>query len=197
MPKLQPGETLVLASNNPGKLKEMREICAPYNLNLLPIGDFTKVEPVEDGGTFVANALIKARAAVKASGHICIADDSGLSVEALGGRPGVDTKPFSESHGGDYDKAAKALMDEVGAGTTPAHFTCVLALIWPDGHEEIIEERLNGTLNYPGAGDAWAFNPYFIPEGFSATMAQMDPAEKHRISHRGKAFARFIDQFVR
>lgn len=195
MDKLIRGNQLVLGSNNQDKLTEIRAICEPYGLKLIPVGNFTTDEPVEDGNSFEANALIKARAAMHISGLVSISDDSGLSLPALDGRPGVDTKPFTESCGS-YEEAAKILLAEIGVSRTPAIFTSVLALVWPNGREEIITGILEGTLAYPGQGEGWGFKPYFTPNGYKETLAQLSLEETNQISHRAQAFKKFLADFV-
>lgn len=190
---LKVGETLILASNNAGKLQEMRAIVGTLGLNLQPIGEYTKDEPVEDGGTFIANALIKARAAVAATGRTALADDSGLSIPVLDGRPGVETKPFVNSCGG-YDQATLAILKEAGVPQTPAFFTCVLALVKPDGTHDIIEGKIHGMLTYPASGDAgFGFDPYFIPDGYTDSMAALGMDVKNTISHRALALKQLVE----
>lgn len=199
---------LVIATHNAGKLKEIAALLAPYGLDCLSAGSLGLPEPAETGRTFVENALIKARAAAESSGLPALADDSGLSVEALDGRPGVYTADWAERQwfegepGRDWFMAMGKVegMLQAGGPDTPrgAAFHCVLALAWPDGDHAIYEGRADGTLTWPPRGTlGFGYDPVFVPEGLGQTFAELDPAEKHRISHRADAFARLVaDQFV-
>ncbi len=205
--KLASGK-LVIATHNAGKLREISALLAPYGLECISAGALGLPEPPETGTSFVENALIKARAAAEASGIVALADDSGLSVDALGGRPGVYTADWAERQwfegepGRDWYMAmgkVEGMLAEKGPETPrDAAFHCVLALAWPDGDSEIYEGRAAGTLTWPPRGTmGFGYDPVFIPTGFSQTFAEIAPEEKHRISHRADAFAKLVaDQFA-
>ena len=198
---------LVIATHNAGKLKEISALLAPYGTQCLSAGALGLPEPAETGKTFVENALIKARAAAEGSGLAALADDSGLSVTALGGRPGVYTADWAERQwfegpaGRDWYMAmgkVEGLLAELGPDIDRScWFSCVLAIAWPGGETAVYEGRVNGTLTWPPRGTmGFGYDPVFLPVGDSRTFAELDPAEKHRISHRADAFAKLVaDQF--
>ena len=199
--------TLVIATHNSGKLKEIGALLEPFGVDCISAGSLGLPEPAETGKTFVANALIKAQAAAEASGLPALADDSGLSVAALDGRPGVYTADWAERQwfegepGRDWYMAmgkVEGLLQAKGSGTArDCAFHCVLAIAWPDGESETYEGRAPGTLTWPPRGElGFGYDPVFVPEGMDKTFAEIDPAEKHRISHRADAFAKLVaDQF--
>jgi XTP/dITP diphosphohydrolase len=201
-------ETLVIATHNAGKLKEISALLAPHGVNCISAGSLGLPEPAETGATFVENALIKARAAAESAGLPALADDSGLSVTALGGRPGVYTADWAERQwfegepGRDWYMAmgkVEGLLCEQGADVDrSARFSCVLALAWPDGDSAVYEGRVDGSLIWPPRGTmGFGYDPVFVPSGRSKTFAELDPEEKHRISHRADAFAKLVaDQFA-
>ena len=198
---------LVIATHNAGKLKEIGAMLEPYGLDCISAGSLGLPEPAETGTTFVANALIKARAAAEASGLPALADDSGLSVSALDGRPGVYTADwaarqwFEGEPGRDWYMAmgkVEGLLQGKGPDTPRnAWFSCVLALAWPDGEHAVYEGRVDGSLTWPPRGTlGFGYDPVFVPEGREQTFAELDPAEKHAMSHRADAFAKLkADQF--
>lgn len=198
---------LVIATHNAGKLKEIAALLEPFGLDCISAGSLGLAEPAETGTTFVENALIKARAAGEASGLPALADDSGLSVAALDGRPGVYTADWAErqwfegEQGRDWYMAmgkVEGMLCAQGADTPRnAWFSCVLALAWPDGEHVVYEGRANGTLTWPPRGTmGFGYDPVFVPEGRDRTFAALDPEEKHAISHRADAFAKLkADQF--
>ncbi|HWK41515.1 MAG TPA: RdgB/HAM1 family non-canonical purine NTP pyrophosphatase [Croceibacterium sp.] len=198
---------LVIATHNGGKLKEMGALLAPYGLECLSAGSLGLPEPAETGKTFVANALIKAQAAAEGSGLPALADDSGLSVAALDGKPGVWTADWAERQwfegepGRDWFMAmgkVEGMLQAKGPGAPrDAWFTSVLALAWPDGETAVYEGRADGTLIWPPRGDkGFGYDPLFVPQGYDRTFAEIEPEEKHRISHRANAFAKLVaDQF--
>jgi XTP/dITP diphosphohydrolase len=200
-------ETLVIATHNAGKLKEIAALLAPYGMNCISAGSLGLAEPAETGTTFVENALIKARAAAEASGLPSLADDSGLSVTALGGRPGVYTADWAERQwfegpaGRDWFMAmgkVEGMLCELGPQTDrSAWFSCVLALAWPDGTSAVYEGRVDGALTWPPRGAlGFGYDPVFVPTGSALTFAEIAPKEKHRISHRADAFAKLVaEQF--
>ena len=194
---------LVIATHNAGKLKEIGALLAPYGLECISAGALGLPEPAETGTTFVANALIKAHAAAKASGLPALADDSGLSVAALNGRPGVYTADWAERQwfegapGRDWFMAmgkVEGMLQALGPDTPrDCWFSCVLALAWPDGEQAVYEGRVDGTLAWPPRGSVgFGYDPVFVPTGRTQTFAEIDPAEKHAISHRADAFAKLV-----
>ncbi len=187
---------LVIASHNLGKVREIGELLTPFGVETISAGDLELPEPVEDGLTFIANAEIKALAAAKASGLPALADDSGLEVAGLGGAPGI----YSARYAGpskDFSIAMKKVHDELtakGESDKSANFTCALTLAWPDGQMESFEGKVFGTLTWPMRGEkGFGYDPIFIPKGHDITFAEMDPSEKHAMSHRANAFKQLID----
>ena len=203
------GGSLVIATHNAGKLKEISALLAPYGMTCVSAGSLGLPEPAETGTTFVQNALIKARAAAEASGLAALADDSGLSVDALDGRPGVYTADWAERQwfegdpGRDWFMAmgkVEGMLQQIGPETDrTAAFHCVLALAWPDGESVVYEGRCGGSLTWPPRGNlGFGYDPVFLPDALvgSQTFAEIDPAEKHAISHRADAFAKLVaEQF--
>ncbi|UYV14793.1 RdgB/HAM1 family non-canonical purine NTP pyrophosphatase [Porphyrobacter sp. ULC335] len=199
--------SLVIATHNAGKLKEISALLDPYGVKCLSAGSLGLPEPDETGTTFAQNALLKARAAAEASGLAALADDSGLTVAALGGRPGVYTADwavrqwFEGAPGRDWYMAmgkVEGLLAEQGPETDrSAAFHCVLALAWPDGEYAIYEGRCEGALTWPPRGTlGFGYDPVFVPTGRSQTFAEITPEEKHAISHRADAFAKLVaEQF--
>ena len=188
--KLESGTRLVAATHNPGKA---RELAALLNgrFQVVPASELGLPEPDEPETTFAGNALVKARAAADASGLVALADDSGLSVAALEGAPGVHSARWA---GPDKDfTAAMAKVEERlaerGAEDLAAWFTCALAVAWPRGPAVLVEGRIDGVLTFPPRGaNGFGYDPIFIPQGGSLTFGEMDPAAKDRISHRARAF---------
>jgi XTP/dITP diphosphohydrolase len=199
--------SLVIATHNAGKLKEIGALLEPYGVKCLSAGSLGLPEPAETGTTFVQNALIKARAAAEASGLVALADDSGLSVDALDGRPGVYTADWAERQwfegdpGRDWYMAmgkVEGMLQQKGADVDRScAFHCVLAIAWPDGEYAIYEGSVAGTLTWPPRGSlGFGYDPVFVPVGRDLTMAELDPALKHAISHRADAFAKLVaEQF--
>lgn len=191
--KLAPGK-LVIASHNKGKIREIAELLGPAGIEPVSAGELGLPEPEETGTTFIANAELKARLAADLSGLPALADDSGLCVEALGGDPGIfsarwagETKDFGLAMRLVHDKLAEK-GPEAGRD---AHFICALAVAWPDGHIESFEGRVDGLIVWPPRGEkGFGYDPIFQPLGREETFAEIDPAEKHAISHRAAAFAR-------
>ena len=202
--RLGPGK-LVIATHNAGKLREISALLAPYGVDCLSAGSLGLPEPAETGTTFVQNALIKARAAAEGSGIVALADDSGLSVRALDDRPGVYTADWAERQwfegtpGRDWYMAmgkVEGLLAERGPDVDrSAAFHCVLALAWPDGEQAIYEGQVAGSLTWPPRGDlGFGYDPVFVPDGSDQTFAEIEPDEKHRISHRADAFGKLVAQ---
>jgi XTP/dITP diphosphohydrolase len=185
------GGRLVLASHNAGKLREIAELVAPYGIEAISAATLGLPEPEETGTTFVANAELKARAAAEKCGLPALADDSGLAVEALDGAPGI----YSARWAGPRKDFAVGMarvqreLEAKGATNRRAAFVAALSLCWPDGHCESFEGRVEGTLTWPPRGDrGFGYDPIFIPDGYSQTFGELDPAVKHAISHRAEAF---------
>jgi len=183
------GDELLIATHNNGKAREISELLAPYVKTFVTAGDLDLPEPEETGKTFAENAILKAQAAAQASGRVSLADDSGLAVNALNGDPGI----YSARWGGpekDFNLAMQKVHEALG-GTEDrsAYFVCVLALGWPDGHSEVFEGRVNGTIIWPMRGDkGFGYDPVFQADGYDVTFAEMAPSDKHAISHRANAF---------
>lgn len=194
--KLVPGK-LVIASHNPGKVREIRDLLGPYGIEPVSAAELDLPEPEETGTTFVANAELKAMQAADLSGLPALADDSGLAVEALNGEPGI----FSARWAGeskDFAVAMQLVEDRLAAlgpdVSRDAHFVCALSLAWPDGHTETFEGRVDGTLVWPPRGDrGFGYDAMFLPLDSETTFGEMNPAAKHAISHRADAFAQLVD----
>ena len=191
---------LVLASHNPGKVREIDNLLRPFSVEVISAGALNLPEPEETGLTFVANAELKARAAVEGSGLPALADDSGLAVEDLGGDPGIYSARWAgpdKDFGLAMDKV-RAALDKVADGLSQnrpkARFICVLSLAWPDGHIESFEGTVAGTLTFPARGDrGFGYDPIFVPDGFDITFGEMEPDRKHGMSHRAHAFRQLVD----
>jgi XTP/dITP diphosphohydrolase len=190
---------LVVASHNPGKVREIAELVRGQGVEVVSAADLGLDEPEETGDSFVANAILKAEAAAQASGLPALADDSGLAVDALDGAPGI----YSARWAGP-DKNFATAMEKVEAAlakagaTDPlqrgAHFVCALCLSWPDGHREVFEGEIDGTLVWPArGGSGFGYDPVFLPSGGGLTFGEMDPAEKHAMSHRARAFHQLVE----
>jgi len=190
-------KTLVVASHNAGKVREIRELLAPFGIETLSAGDLGLDEPEETGETFRANAELKALAAAQASGKPALADDSGLCVEALNGAPGIYSARWAGPQK-DFDFAMERVrlgLVEEGTLDTRAHFICGLALAWPDGHIDYFEGRVDGELVWPPrGGKGFGYDPMFVPNGFDETFGEMEPERKHAMSHRADAFRQLVDR---
>jgi XTP/dITP diphosphohydrolase len=190
------GSELVIASHNAGKVREIGELLEPFAISVTSAGALGLPEPEETGATFAENAALKAHASVAGSGLPALADDSGFSVAALNGAPGIHAARFAQRDDGERDYAwAMEQLHEASrdAGNDLAWFTCALALAWPDGHAEIFEGRVAGTLVWPPRGDrGFGYDPMFVPEGYSETFGEMIPSAKHDMSHRAIAFRAMI-----
>jgi XTP/dITP diphosphohydrolase len=194
---------LVIATHNPGKLAEMRELLAPYGIEATSAAELGLAEPDETGTSFRDNARIKAMAAAKASGLPAFADDSGLAVDALDGEPGIYSARWA---GPDKDfMRAMATIDaklkEKGATTAAqrkAHFVSALCVAWPDGHVEDFEAKVDGTLVWPPRGDkGFGYDPMFLPDGFDRTFGEMSSEEKHGLPPRGLGLSHRARAFVK
>ncbi|MEM1073674.1 MAG: RdgB/HAM1 family non-canonical purine NTP pyrophosphatase [Pseudomonadota bacterium] len=192
------GDQILIATHNDGKLEEMAQLFAPHRVAVLGASDMNLPEPEETEDTFVGNARIKAQSAVKLTGLPALADDSGIEVEALDGSPGVYTADWAETpNGRDFVMAMTKTHEKLEAVNAPhprrARFRATLVLAWPDGHEEVFDGCVNGTLVWPIRGTVGhGYDPMFQPDGYDITFAEMDPAEKNRISHRADAFIKLI-----
>lgn len=192
------GSSLVVATHNKGKLEEIQALLEPFGIKLTSNTDHNLPEPEETETTFVGNARIKAHAAAKATGLPALADDSGLSVDALEGAPGVYTADWAETPSGrDFIMAMEKTWEKLEAINAPyprtAQFRCTLVLAWPDGHDEVFEGVMPGQLVWPMRGDqGHGYDPIFQPEGFEITFGEMDRWEKNKISHRADAFNKLV-----
>ena len=210
--KLDAGK-LVIASHNPGKVREIAALLGPYGIEPVSAAELDLPEPEETGTNFIDNADLKARAAADLSGMVALADDSGLCVEALGNRPGIysarwalaeearvpaDDDPGHVEGERDFMRAMSRVQTELEAlgpeVNRNAHFVCALAVCWPDGHSEWFEGRVDGTLVWPPRGErGFGYDPMFVPAGREQTFGEMDQDEKHRISHRADAFRKLVE----
>lgn len=186
---------LIFASHNPGKIAEIKELLAPYGIEVLSSADAGLPDVEETGKTFEENAYIKARAAAQARHIPCIADDSGLCVDAIGGKPGVYTARYAPNR--DFDLGMDKLLKELN-DTNPqnraAHFSCVIVIAYPDGAYKAFEGRVDGNIATQKTGKAgFGYDPIFIPTGYTRSFAEFSSEEKNKISHRGRALQKFID----
>lgn len=183
----------MIATHNVGKVREIADLLRPY-LNIFhSAGEVGLPEPEETGRTFAENAQIKAVAAAHGSGKCALADDSGLCVTTLNGDPGIYSARWAGPDK-DFNLAMKRVHGEMAAAEDrSAAFVCALALAWPDGHCEIFEGRVNGNIIWPPRGDkGFGYDPFFVANGFDVTFAEMNPMDKHKISHRAKAFEKLV-----
>ncbi|MCY7279684.1 MAG: RdgB/HAM1 family non-canonical purine NTP pyrophosphatase [Sphingomonas bacterium] len=189
------GPKLVIATHNAGKLREIRELLAPYGIECVGAAELDLPEPEEIGVTFVDNAELKARAAADLSGVPALADDSGLAVDALHGMPGIFSARWAEDEAGtrDFGRAMERVWREVEAAGEDSghdcHFVCALSLAWPDGEVQSFEGKVHGTLVWPPrGGNGFGYDPMFVATGMDRTFGEIEPAAKHAISHRAEAF---------
>ena len=191
--KLLPG-TLIVASHNPGKVREIRDLLALFGIEPVSAGDAGLPEPEETETTFRGNAELKALAAARGSGLPALADDSGLSVHALGGDPGIYSARWAGPEK-EFGLAMRKVHEALGdAEDRSAHFTCALSLAWPDGHVETFEGHVHGTLVWPPRGDqGFGYDPMFVPEDHTISFGEMAPDAKHAMSHRARAFAQLVE----
>ena len=185
---------LVVASHNEGKVKEFRELLAPFGFEVKSARELNLDEPKETGTTFEANAELKARAASQACGHLCLADDSGLAVFALDGAPGIYSARWAGAEK-DFALAMNRVAGVLHAKNieptgAAAYFVCVLSLAYPDGSMRTLRGEAHGTLTFPARGSkGFGYDPIFIPSGYTETFAELDPTIKNAMSHRAKAFS--------
>ena len=184
---------LIVASHNPGKVREIAALLRPLGIEAVGAAALGLAEPEETGETFVANAALKARAAATGSGEPALADDSGLVVPALDGAPGIYSARWA-GPGKDFRVAMDRIEAELAAREretlgAAAYFVCALALGWPDGHCETVEGRVDGTLAFPPRGQhGFGYDPIFVPDGHARTFGEMPPEEKQPLTHRARAF---------
>ncbi len=191
--KLAPGEKLVIASHNKGKLREIEALLRPHGIDVVSAGTLGLPEPIEDAPDFAGNARIKALAAATATNLPALSDDSGFCVAALDGAPGVLSARWAgESR--DFSQAMSLVHERLaGAEDKRAWFVAALCVAWPDGHTETFLGRIDGTVVWPPRGDrGFGYDPMFQPVGASTTFGEMDPHAKHAISHRARAFAQVL-----
>ncbi len=192
------GGRLIIASHNAGKVREIGALLEPFGANVVSAGELGLPEPDETEDTFVGNARIKAHAAAQGAGLPALSDDSGLSVDALDGAPGVYTADWAETpNGRDFEMAMTKVwtrLEDIGAPEPrTAQFRCTLCLAWPDGEDVVVEGLAPGRVVWPMRGkNGFGFDPMFLPEGKSETFGEKNPNEKHAISHRADAFAKLI-----
>ena len=193
MPRPFTGDRLVIASHNEGKVEEISELLAPFGIQAVPAAALGIPEPEETGDSFEGNAALKAKAAAEASGLPAIADDSGLVVPALGGAPGIYSARWA-GPAKDFRVAMARVQRELDDRDRSATFVAVLVLAWPDGEIELFRGDVAGRLVWPPRGErGFGYDPIFVPEGGAETFGEMEPAEKHKISHRARAFAKLVD----
>jgi XTP/dITP diphosphohydrolase len=194
---------VVIATHNPGKLKEMRELLEPHGIETISAGNLGLGEPIESGTSFAENAKIKAAAAADASRLPALADDSGLAVEALGGEPGIHSARWAGEKK-DFAHAMKTVEEKLklkGAATPEQRrgaFIAALCLAWPDGEAAIFEDRVDGTIVWPPRGDqGFGYDPIFLPDGFSRTFGEMSSEEKHGLPPRGRGLSHRARAFLK
>ena len=189
------GGALIVATHNPGKLREIVELLQPFGAEVSSAGERGLPEPEETGLTFIANAELKALAAARASGLPALADDSGLAVAALGGAPGIYSARWAGPEK-DFYAAMARVQEELtatGGSNDRAAFICALTLAWPDGQCASFEGRVAGRLVFPPRGErGFGYDPIFIADGWDITFGEMDPARKHAMSHRADAFRQLV-----
>jgi len=192
------GPELVIATHNQGKLEEIRHLFEPFKINIIGANELNLIEPDESDDTFVGNARIKAHSAAKLSNLPSLADDSGITIDALNGAPGVYTANWAETSGvRDFvyamEKTHNALTEVDASYPRSAQFRCTLVLAWPDGHDEAFEGAIVGSLVWPMRGEnGHGYDPIFLPNGYNETFGEMDRWEKNKISHRADAFAKLL-----
>lgn len=191
------GGRLVVATHNPGKLREIADLLRPFPITVEGAAAHGLAEPEETGASFRENAELKARAAARGARLPALADDSGLVVDALGGAPGIHSARWAGPER-DFRLAMARLKAELEQKTgraegAVARFVCALSLCWPDGHCETFEGTVEGRLTFPPRGEeGFGYDPVFVPAGFDVTFGEMEPAKKHAISHRADAFRKLI-----
>ena len=194
------GPKLVIATHNDGKLREIRELLAPHGIECVGAAELDLPEPEETGVSFVDNAELKARASADLTGLPALADDSGIAVDALHGKPGIHSARWAEDQTGhrDFGRAMERVWREVEAAGPDAghdaHFVCALSLAWPDGTIETFEGKVHGTLVWPPRGsNGFGYDAMFVANGDTRSFGEIDPAEKHAVSHRAIAFGKLVE----
>lgn len=197
--RLPRGTQLIVASHNAGKVREIKALLGPHGIEPVSAGELGLPEPEETGATFAANAELKALAAARGGQHPALADDSGLCVDALNGAPGI----YSARWAGptrDFRIAMTRIRDELrhkGLTTSAAKFVCALTVALPSGEMQTFEGEVHGTLTFPPRGDhGFGYDPIFIADGMDQTFAEIDPAEKHAMSHRARAFEKLLHSHI-
>jgi len=186
------GDRLVVASHNPGKVREIADLVRPLGIDTVSAAQLALPEPEETGTSFTENAELKARSAALGADMPGLADDSGLVVPALGGAPGIYSARWA-GPAKDFQAAMQKLHEALGDKDPAAHFICVLSLAWPDGHVESVSGRVDGRLVWPPRGTrGFGYDPVFVAEGETATFGELDPARKHAMSHRADAFRQLM-----
>jgi XTP/dITP diphosphohydrolase len=197
--RLPRGSVLVVASHNPGKVREIKALLGPHGIEPLSAGALGLPEPEETGATFAANAELKARAAADASNHAALADDSGLSVDALGGAPGIYSARWA-GPAKDFRIAMARIekeLEEKGVSDAKAHFTCALSLALPHGEMKTFVGEMHGHLTFPPRGThGFGYDPIFIADSMDQTFGEIDPHLKHAMSHRAKAFEKLLHSHI-
>jgi XTP/dITP diphosphohydrolase len=197
--RLAAGDRLVVASHNQGKVREIMELIAPFGIKAVGAAELGLPEPEETGSSFASNATLKAEAATKDSGLPALADDSGLCVAALDGAPGIYSARWA-GPAKDFRLAMKRVEEELRRSESHdvrASFVCALALAAPHAQTQIFEGRVYGSLTFPPRGQmGFGYDPIFVAEGYRMTFGEMVPAEKHAMSHRARAFAKFVNSAI-
>ena len=197
--KLRVGDTLVVASHNAGKVREIRELLAPFRLHVVGANELELSEPDESETSFAGNAVLKAQSAAIATGHIALADDSGLAVHALGGAPGIYSARWAGPDK-DFGLAMARVERELrqrGTKDTSAKFVCALALAAPHEPVEVFEGEVHGQLVFPPRGvHGFGYDPIFVANGMAQTFGEIEPATKHSMSHRARAFEKLVNSAV-
>jgi len=188
-------DTLVIATHNAGKMREIKALFSGFGINILSASELGLDEPDETDTSFIGNALLKARAAAMSAGQPALADDSGLCVTALDGAPGIYSARWAGPKR-DFSLAmttVETALAKTGNGDSGAEFVCALALVWPDGDEVCVEGRVKGQITFPPRGKhGFGYDPIFQPDGYQISFGEMDPDAKHAISHRADAFAQLL-----
>jgi len=188
---------LVIATHNPGKAREISDLLRPYVSKFYTAAELNLEEPEETGMSFEANAVLKAVNAAIKSGKPALADDSGVAVNALEGAPGIYSACWA-GPGKDFKVAMAEVNKQLGDNPDrSASFICVLALAWPDGDVEVFKGQIDGDIVWPPRGDkGFGYDPIFMPEGDNRTYAEIEPQEKHKTSHRARAFAKLVKEYL-
>ena len=194
------GDRLLVATHNRGKLEEIADLLAPFGVSVVGAAELGLPEPEETESSFVGNARIKALAGMRATGLPVLADDSGITIDALGGAPGVFTADWAETGTGrDFGVAMRKTWDllEAAAAAVPrrAQFRCTLLMVWPEGGEAVFEGVMPGQIVWPmRGGQGHGYDPIFQPDGFQETFGEMDRRQKNKISHRARAFRQLVEE---